>query len=295
MKNISLAPGAAALLALLIIFFSAFAFAVSAFAAEVKVDASASVGVSAKDSDGDSSSGNAGVGVAAETKAEEQTQEGASDRANDGTPEPSVPGGIFQNNQSDIDFITKSSKGTDDDAREGEHDNNVSVRAVEVRGWDPDKKQTFLGTVKAHAEVKSGQDLENFATGVLLKDENIEIVSFNNSEIKVEYKAQGKLFGFIPHTYRETITVDAKAEASERVKVRFPWYRFLLTSDLSADDITKSLGDNLVNFNPLATGGTAVSANAEAEVSALAEAFETVSNVLKTKHDSVKNSINNFR
>ena len=293
MKNISLTFDAAIFLAILIMLFGA--FAVSAFAAEVKVDASASVGVSAKDSDGDGSSGNAGVGVAAETKAEAQTQEGASDRANDGTPEPSIPGGIFQNDQSDINFITKSSSSADDDALEGEHDNNVSVKAVEVRGWDPDKKQAFLGTVKAHAEVKSGQDLENFATGVLLKDENIESVSFNNGEIKVEYKAQGKLFGFIPHTYRETITVDAKAEASGRVKVRFPWYQSLLTPGLSADDITKSLGDNLVNFNPLATGAAAVSANAEADAHTLAGALEAISSVLKTKHDTVKNSINNIR
>lgn len=234
--------------------------------------------------------------------------------------------GVTQRNETNIDFTAKSGgdAGTggdddsmmmgdddgdmmddhgagmmDDDADDSEHGNEVSAHAVEVRGWDSEKKQEFLSTVKAHAEVKSGHDLEDFAKGVLLKDENVESVSLNFGEIKVEYKADGKLLGFIPHRFTERVTVDTQAEAQDRVKVRFPWYRFLLSIDASAKDIeallNQDLTDNNVTFNPIATGGATVEAGSEADLSALAKALETISNVLKTKHDTAKNSINNVR
>jgi len=214
-----------------------------------------------------------------------------------------------QHNETDVDFVAKNNTDADSDnndsmmndgdADDNEHGNDVSVRAVEVRGWDATQKSEFLLKVKTHAEVASGKDLENFARGVLLKDENIGSVAIDEEGVQIAYKVQGKLFGFIPHAFTEVITVKASDSAEERVKVRFPWYRFLLSIDASAKDIeallNKDLTDNNVEFNPLATAGTSIETNSEADLSALAKALETISNVLKTKHDTVKNSINNVR
>jgi len=174
--------------------------------------------------------------------------------------------------------------------------NTVSVRAVEVRGWDPEKKEEFLSTVKVHAEVASGQDLENFARGILVSDENIKDIEVSDDEIEIEYRARGKLLGFIPLSFSERITVRTTESEEERVRIRFPWFSFLLQADVSTDDIARAIGDELdkenVQFNPLATGGT-VDVSAQANI--FAQALQTISNVLKTKHDTAKNSVNNIR
>lgn len=176
-----------------------------------------------------------------------------------------------QHNQSNLDFLTRG----------------AAVQDVEVRGWDPEKKQEFLATVQAYAQVKSGQDLENFAKGVLLKDENVSEVTYDDTEIAVEYKGRGKLLGFIPLGYTHRVTVDTDASASERVKVHFPWYRFLLKTGLDAKEIETEIAANL--SADLTAGDTG------AKISAYAKAFVSISNVLKTKHDTVKNSIGNVR
>src|SRR3989344_6775138 len=90
--------------------------------------------------------------------------------------------------------------------------NAVSVSAVEVRGWDPKEKQEFLATVKAHAQVRSEQDLENFAKGVLLENENMEEISLNFEKITMEHRSSGKLFGFIPISFTQRVELEAEGD-----------------------------------------------------------------------------------
>ncbi|OGG79973.1 hypothetical protein A3A39_01155 [Candidatus Kaiserbacteria bacterium RIFCSPLOWO2_01_FULL_54_13] len=179
-------------------------------------------------------------------------------------------GEITQTNQSDMDFL---------------RGNAVSAYAVEVRGWDPKQKQEFLATVKAHTQVQSGQDLENFAKGVLLKDENIEEVSADKGTVTVKYQANGKLLGFIPISFTETVELETKGEAAGSVKVKFPWFAFLVTTDVSAGDLEEELAKGQEKWLHVESWS----------FPALAEAFNTLTIVLKTKHDTVKNSINNIR
>ena len=89
--------------------------------------------------------------------------------------------------------------------------NAVSVSAVEVRGWDPKQKQEFLATVKAHAQVRSEQDLENFATGILLKDENVEEISSDEDSVEVRYRVPAKFLGLF-ETSIPVIVVAEKAQ-----------------------------------------------------------------------------------
>ena len=164
--------------------------------------------------------------------------------------------------------------------------NAVSVSAVEVRGWDPKQKQEFLATVKAHAQVRSEQDLENFAKGVLLENENKEEISLNFEKITMEHRSSGKLFGFIPISFTQRVELEAEGDDAGRVKVKMPWFSFLLKADVPAEDIETeaeaSISANLGNNENWDFGGQA-------------EIIATISNVLKTRHDTVKNSVGNIR
>ena len=148
------------------------------------------------------------------------------------------------------------------------------------------KKEEFLQTVKTHAQVQSGQDLENFATGVLLKDENIKSVDIEESQTKVVYKVPAKFLGIFSASINSEVTVDNE----NRVKVKFPWYRFLynLPTELQAKTLEEGLSSELHNV---------LEENVElrGSVSAKAEVVAVVTSNLKTRHDTVKNSIQNIR
>lgn len=168
-----------------------------------------------------------------------------------------------------------------------EEGESVAVSAVEVRGWDPAKKQEFLAAKKSFAEIKSQQDLQNFARGVLLEDENIKDVQFNPKELQVEYKATGKLLGLIPMSFTERVIASGEDGADVDIKVKLPWYGFLLSPDVDPEEIAKAAKDKhkeTIEINSWSWGAS----NAGA-------LFSSISNVLKTKHDTVKNSISNVR
>lgn len=86
-----------------------------------------------------------------------------------------------------------------------------------------------------------------------------ETLSLNYEKIKTRATQLVKFLGFIPMTISATVEIDAE----EQVKVKFPWWSFLV-SGKDGD----SLGQQI---------------------------FTSLSNVLKTKHDTVKNAINNVR
>lgn len=87
----------------------------------------------------------------------------------------------------------------------------------------------------------------------------VESLSLNYEKIKAKVAQPVKLLGFIPVTAKATVEIDAQ----ERVKVRFPWWAIL-----AGGKDSEGVGERT---------------------------FTTLSNVLKTKHDTVKNSINNIR
>jgi len=129
---------------------------------------------------------------------------------------------------------------------------SVAVQAVEVRVWDPEKKKEFLERVMEHAEIQSEQDLENFATGVLLQDERIEHISFNFQKIKFEYNSRARFLGLFEVPLRQRIEVtfgDLPAEASAqaggeqsaRVEVRFPWYHILMKKGVQSEELEAAL------------------------------------------------------
>ncbi len=181
----------------------------------------------------------------------------------------------------------EAKKGNVDYGWKVEEGENISVSAVEVRGWDPEQKQEFLQEVKTFAELQSGQDLENFAKGVLLEDENIEDIEFRTNGLEVAYKATGKLLGFIPHTFTERVVAEGEDGQDIEVKVKLPWYSFLLSPDVDPNEIAneaKKKHKEVIHIESWSFGAS----NAGTFLVIL-------SDILQTKHDTVKNSINNIR
>jgi hypothetical protein len=126
---------------------------------------------------------------------------------------------VVQYEESDLDFLRERAA-------------EVSVSAVEVRGWDIKKKEAFLETVREHAQVRSGEDLENFAQGVLLRHEEIDSIETNAASVSVRSRAPARLFGiFRTSIEHETTITFGDGQRGSRVKVKFPWMRFLYRVD----------------------------------------------------------------
>ncbi|HEY4499170.1 MAG TPA: hypothetical protein VJH94_03855 [Candidatus Paceibacterota bacterium] len=179
-----------------------------------------------------------------------------------------------------------NTKATTSDEERG---NDVSVQAVEIRGWDTTQKQEFLATVKTHAQVRSEQDLENFAKGILVKDENVEEISSDEDSVEVRYRVPAKFLGLIDTTLPVTVVAaKAQGELGGGVQVHFPWYSFLF-------GVPDVVSETTLESDVATAVGADLDVDGSLDVAATARLYNAISNVLKTKHDTAKNSIGNIR
>lgn len=111
------------------------------------------------------------------------------------------------------------------------HGNRISVRAIEVRGWDAETKAELLAEVKTHAEVNSEHELEHFAQGTLLKNEDVESIEVDESKVRVRTHVPAKFLGVINTTVEGETTITFGDGEHGSVKVKFPWYRFFFKMD----------------------------------------------------------------
>lgn len=111
------------------------------------------------------------------------------------------------------------------------HGNAVSVHAREVRGWDAQAKAELLAEVKTQAEVNSEQELEHFAQGALLQNEDVESIEAGESEVRVRAHVPAKFLGIVDTTVEQETTITFGDGEHGKVKVKFPWYRFLFKMD----------------------------------------------------------------
>lgn len=158
---------------------------------------------------------------------------------------------------------------------------SVSIMARELRGWAADEKQAFLATVKTQAEVKSEQELENFAKGVLLKDENVKSVALSQEKMSISYEMPARFLGIFP----TSLTMRAEVATDGTVKIALPWYAFLFKKLFAMGDIKSEMVASL----PEVEDEVLVSFEMRASVMTI------LNDILKTKHDTAKNSINNIR
>lgn len=113
----------------------------------------------------------------------------------------------------------------------------------DIKGMTDQEKIQFLQTVKTHAQLQSDKDLENFAKGVLLKDQNVDSVAVNNEDVHVGYRVPAKFLGIFKTHLRAEGDVAFSATSTDRVKVKYPWYSFLfgLNSTSTPDQIKAAI------------------------------------------------------
>jgi len=220
---------------------------------------------------GAGASGNAGgIQVGADVSAEVRAQTGGDEQEDDNVEEGEarVSGG------------------------ETEQDNTVSVNAREIRNMSAEQRVEFLTTVKTHAQVQSGEDLENFATGILLQDENVQELSADEEGVEVRYRVPAKLFGFFETTLPVTVTAKAKAESESdgRVQVRYPWFSFLFS-------VPEEVSETAIESDVRAavSGDLDSDDDGVLDASLTARLYASISAVLKARHDAAMNAIGNVR
>src|SRR3989344_6095201 len=205
-------------------------------------------------------------------------------------------GGSVRSGSSESSVRVINSNGTDDDEieLEAEHGkfflkvNGAEIRVIDetgalrvnIRGWDPKEKRVTI-TPK---EVTTNSDLENFVKVIALSDDNIVHLSIATTTIELAYSQRARFLGLFPWTLTPTVTLSNEAGTTTEVTVRFPWYHVFFKKSLDFSEVEKELEQ--VHEDAGATGS---------EVNRIATALQTLSRILKTKHDTVKNSINNVR
>ncbi|MEK7575364.1 MAG: hypothetical protein AAB511_04020 [Patescibacteria group bacterium] len=123
----------------------------------------------------------------------------------------------------------------------------VSLEARTIQGWNDQEKSDFLLTVKTHAQLQSGQDLENFAKGVMASDEHVKAVAASDTHVEVNYRLPAKFLGVFKTDLDALADVsfdqEKKGSGPKEVTVRFPWYRmfFSLDSDVRADVLQSAI------------------------------------------------------
>ncbi|MDP2629150.1 MAG: hypothetical protein Q8P45_00390, partial [Candidatus Harrisonbacteria bacterium] len=164
----------------------------------------------------------------------------------------------------------------------------VLVSGVEVRGWDPEKKEEFLKSVKASVEVRSGQELEHFAQGVLLRDENVSEITVNEEGVSISYRQPAKFLGIFKASLHAHTVFDAQGQ----VKVSFPWTRVLFRPSVSASTMEAEMRVKLEEmegrFYLPEVDEVLVNRNS-------AQVIEVMVEVNKNHHDMAKSIIQNIR
>ena len=191
-------------------------------------------------------------------------------------------GGKTETEKADSDTDKKEDRGVETEAG-ASVTVRTTVRASEVRDWSAEKKADVLGAVLAHAEVRSEEDLSNFAASVVINDKNIDSVEVEGDEIDVVYAFPAKFLGFIKTTIHAHVTVAAKAGSEDRVKVKFPWLAFLYKVDenVKSPALTEAITVQLQNQ---------VQAETATDASVRADVLDVVSAALRVKHDALVNA-----
>jgi hypothetical protein len=125
----------------------------------------------------------------------------------------------------------------------------VAVAARDVRNWTEEDRAAFTALRQATAS-NTPEAASLRVTQQLLDDDRIEEIAVNKTESQVRYRANLRLFGFIPME-RE---VEATAQADGKVVVDYPWYSFLATKP-DTQRIRSTLMDALSSLTPAPSRG----------------------------------------
>lgn len=76
-------------------------------------------------------------------------------------------------------------------------------------------------------EVSNESELRAFGLAAMEEDDNLNSISFDNDEVTVNYRAQGRFIGLLP----VFLNVDVRVDQEGEVEIDYPWYGFLIAKD----------------------------------------------------------------
>ena len=169
----------------------------------------------------------------------------------------------------------------------------IMVNAATVRGWDTEKKEEFLASVKAAAEIRSDQELEHFAQGVLMNDENISEIAIDEPGVQIAYRMPAKFLGL----FSSSLTLKTTVDAEGRVKVSFPWLRLLYSTSVDASAAQEEMTAKIdaVRAELQAKIDAQASFKEQAAFQGTAEIIEAVTTINKAFHEMAKSIIQNIK
>lgn len=75
--------------------------------------------------------------------------------------------------------------------------------------------------------VSTEADLRAFGLAAIESDKNLNSMSFDNEEVVVGYRGQGRFIGLLP----VFLNVDVRVDQDGKVEFDYPWYGFLIAKD----------------------------------------------------------------
>ncbi|OGZ97167.1 MAG: hypothetical protein A3I44_02215 [Candidatus Sungbacteria bacterium RIFCSPLOWO2_02_FULL_51_17] len=159
-----------------------------------------------------------------------------------------------------------------------------------VGGWDPDIIEEIVG--RPH-DIKTPEELKVYVEATALNDGALKGIEIKKDSIEVESRESGKLFWFIPVEISSTVIIkyNVRDSSEDWVSMRFPWWHIFVKKAYGPGALKTELIGGL-------TVGEATKASdpmPQNEMSRISQTLQIVSTILKTKHDTVKNSISNVR
>jgi|GEM_PF-3893152 len=152
---------------------------------------------------------------------------------------------------------------------------------------DRDRSGSKRGTTSVRVmlvsstSISTEADLRALAEQALADDPRVKLIKLQPDLTEIDYEYRGRLFGVIP----VKPVLKATADADGNVKVKFPWYEIFVNRSGAVEESDLS-----------ATVEAEVSASINADpISVQARIFQTISNIMKSKHDTAKNSVGNIR
>lgn len=130
--------------------------------------------------------------------------------------------------------------------------------------------------------LQSKEDFTLTVASRALSNARIDEVALASGVVSVSYQAQGRLFAVVPVRFLVKVSVDPLLEtAEERVRVRFPWYKFFLQTHVSKkalrSDLDAAIGD--------------IRAEDRITIDTHARLFEIIVHTLENRFDTVLGSI----
>lgn len=144
---------------------------------------------------------------------------------------------------------------TDDDLTSASF--GIMVSGVEVRGWDPERKEELQSRASAMMTIETPNSFGIWLTTKVLENESINEVRVLHDSIEVKFESKARLLGFIPIVMPTTarlgrikisdVTLERSSESE--IELDYPWYGFLVRNKSVGDSIATDMTEIATNYD----------------------------------------------